>query len=240
MRRGGWLIGGCLALAAWAATAQNIMETHDRPCNIGIRVGFSSTFPAIHSFTIDDRAIDHFRLHYKVGYMTSVSLSINMNRFFIQPAVNWERSSSEIQFAWPQTEEVRPSGSAVRYDHKMEAEYSSVAVPILVGYHLVKEGPYGLNIKVGPKGIYHYKKEQTGSGAQAIITHQDDNISSALDFVAAVGVTIGRLFLDFSYEFEMHKTRSTYAYQCLTQDRAGTLAIRQRHNALSFSLGMIF
>ena len=104
----------------------------------------------------------------------------------------------------------------------------------------VKEGPYGLNIKLGPKGIYHYKKQQTGSGPQAVIPHQDDNINYAIDFVTAVGVTIGRLFLDFSYEFELHKTQSTYAYQCLTQDRAGTLSIQQRRNALSFSLGMIF
>ena len=115
-----------------------------------------------------------------------------------------------------------------------------MAVPVLVGYHLVKEGPYGLNIKLEPKGIYHYKKQQTGSGPQAVITHQDDNINYAIDFVTAVGVTIGRLFLDFSYEFELHKTQSTYAYQCLTQDRAGTLSIQQRRNALSFSLGMIF
>ena len=240
MKYGKWLIGSCLALASWAAPAQSIMEVYDKPCSVGVRVGFNSTFPVIHSFMLDDQPIDHFRLHYKVGYMASVSFSVNMNQFFIQPAVNWERCSTEIQFAWPQTDEIYPSGNIIQYDHKLDAEYNSVAVPVLVGYHLVKEGPYGLNIKLGPKGIYHYKKQQTGSGPQAVITHQDDNINYAIDFVTAVGVTIGRLFLDFSYEFELHKTQSTYAYQCLTQDRAGTLSIQQRRNALSFSLGMIF
>lgn len=235
-----WIIGSCLALVSLAAPAQSIMEVYDKPCSFSVRVGFNSSFPVIHSFMLDDQAIDHFRLHYKVGYMASVLCSINMNRFFIQPAVNWERSSSEIQFAWPQTEEIYPSGSISVYDHKIDAEYNSIAVPVLVGYHLVKEGPYGLNFKLGPKGVYHYKKQQSGSGPQAIITHQDDNINYAVDLVTAVGVTIGRLFLDFSYEFELHKTQSTYTYQSLTQNQAGILSIQQRRNALSFSLGLNF
>lgn len=49
MKYGKWLIGSCLALASWAAPAQSIMEVYDKPCSVGVRVGFNSTFPVIHS-----------------------------------------------------------------------------------------------------------------------------------------------------------------------------------------------
>ena len=48
MKYGKWLIGSCLALASWAAPAQSIMEVYDKPCSVGVRVGFNSTFPVIH------------------------------------------------------------------------------------------------------------------------------------------------------------------------------------------------
>lgn len=47
MKYGKWLIGSCLALASWAAPAQSIMEVYDKPCSVGVRVGFNSTFPVI-------------------------------------------------------------------------------------------------------------------------------------------------------------------------------------------------
>ncbi len=235
-----WILAGCLSCLSLMAPAQNIMEEYNKPVNFGIRVGFNSVFPIIHSISIDEQDIDDYRMHYKVGYQAAVFLSINMNRFFIQPTFCWERSLAEVQFALPTHNNTATGNDFNLYKNNIEAEYNSLSIPVLAGYHLVKVGPYGLNVKAGPKGIYHYKKHQEGRSNQIEITHDNDNINYSINMVTAIGVTIGRLFLDFSYEFGLYNSKANFTYFNPTTNKKGNMLLVKRSNALSFSLGMVF
>ena len=116
----------------------------------------------------------------------------------------------------------------------------AVNASILVGYHVVKEGPYGMSIKFGPKGIYQYKTKHRCENSSFQAYYEKDNMRYAFNFVSAVGVTIGRLFLDFSYEFALHNVRSDFKFYDAAQDRNGTLSFERRTNVLNFSLGAVF
>ena len=123
---------------------------------------------------------------------------------------------------------------------KLDSEVNSLEVPVLIGYHIIKEGPYGMSVKFGPKGIYHYKSDYTLNSSVVSFQHEKDNIPYAINFVSAIGVTIGRLFLDFSYEFGLHSVRSDFTYTDVLTGETGTASLSQRTNKLCFSLGFIF
>ena len=230
-----------LLLLSISGSAQTILQDYDKPYNIGVRVGFNSAFPLVNSFTINDEAITDYHIHYKVGYLAAVTFSVNFNRYFIQPSISWYRSNAEIQFDYPLfnsgNTNIAGTQNAVL---KLDSEVNSLEVPILIGYHIIKEGPYGMSIKFGPKGIYHYKSDYTLNSSVVSFRHEKDNIPYAVNFVSAIGVTIGRLFLDFSYEFGIHSVRSDFTYTDVLTGEEGTASLSQRTNKLSFSLGFIF
>lgn len=232
----GWIVIGCLWLTGMSASAQGIMQAHEQPFDISARVGFNSAFPIIHTFTLDGVDIPHRRVHYRVGYLAAITVSINFNRFFIQPSASWYRTHTEVHFSLPETtgsEAILPGGS-------LEEEINSLEVPVLIGYHLVRESPYGLNVKFGPKGIYQYRSDYQFEGVASGFHFEGNNIPYGLNFVTAVGVTIGRLFLDFSYEFGLHNIRSTFALNDAASSTTHILLYERRTNLLSFSLGFNF
>lgn len=229
-----WLFIGCMWLAGTAVWAQGIMQSHERPLDFSARVGFNSAFPLIHSFTLDGADLPNRRVHYRVGYLAAVTLSVNFNRFFIQPSASWYRTNAEVRFSLP---EAAGSSDALS-DASLEEEVNSLEVPVLIGYHIVREAPYGLNVKFGPKGIYQYRSRYGFGGAASGFRFEGNNIPYAFNFVAAVGVTIGRLFLDFSYEFGLHNIRSTFTWTEPGATTPHTLLYERRTNLLSFSLGL--
>lgn len=237
MRR--WILSMVFAVLCGCLSAQNIMQRYDKPFDVSFRVGFNSALPLIHQFTIDDIEITDRQIHYKVGYLAAVTFSVNFNRFTLQPSVSWYHKEAQIRFALPLNSQINSSiNSLERYN--LDLEGNSLEVPILVGYHVVKEGPYGMSIKFGPKGIYQYKTKHRCEDSSFQAYYEKDNMRYAFNFVSAVGVTIGRLFLDFSYEFALHNVRSDFKFYDAAQDRNGTLSFERRTNVLNFSLGAVF
>lgn len=230
---------GLLLLSVFGS-AQNIFQDYNKPYNIGVRVGFNSAFPLVQSFVINDERITDYHVHYKVGYLAAVTFSVNFNRYFIQPSVSWYRSNAEVQFDYPLFSSENNIASSQDASLKLDSEVNSLEVPVLIGYHIIKEGPYGMSVKFGPKGIYHYKSDYTLNSSVVSFQHEKDNIPYAINFVSAIGVTIGRLFLDFSYEFGLHSVRSDFTYTDVLTGETGTASLSQRTNKLCFSLGFIF
>ena len=83
---------------------------------------------------------------------------------------------------------------------------SSLEVPIMVGYNLVKKGPYGLSLMVGPKLKYNYKIAYTVESSTTHVEYVNDNTPFGVNIATGVGVSIGRLFFDFVYEFGLNSS----------------------------------
>lgn len=237
MRR--WILSIGFAVLCRILSAQNIMQRYDKPFDISFRVGFNSALPLIHRFSIDDIEITDKRIHYKVGYFAAATFSVNMNRFTLQPSVGWYHKEAQVQFSLPLGSNINSSINTLEY-YNLDLEGNSLEIPILIGYQVVKDGPYGLNLKFGPKGIYQYKTKHRCVNDGFTADYEKDNMRYAFNFVSAVGVTIGRLFLDFSYEFALHNIRSDLKFYDENQNKSGTLSIERRTNVLSFSLGVVF
>ncbi len=170
-----YLIGALLSFGL-LAEAQSFMRFEDKAFNFGAKVGFNATFPVINSLSINGKEAENIDIEYKVGYLAAVFCRVNIERFFLQPSFSWHRSEGNIRFSIPQSlpENNMLSNTSATTDLLM-MKTSSLEVPIMVGYNLVKKGPYGLSLMVGPKLKYNYKIAYTVESSTTHVEYVNDN-----------------------------------------------------------------
>ena len=226
----------CLSLQA-----QKLLQIREKSFNWGGKVGFSSTFPIINSLIISDRHAEDIRLEYKVGFMASTFARVNIDRFFIQPSLAWRYSEGDIRFNMPG----QNSGNLNRdliIDKRNQIEYkaASLELPVMVGYYLVKEGPYALSMMVGPNLKYNYKMSYTTDLTDAFHEYKSDSTPFGIGIATGLGVSIWRLFFDFTYEFGLNQVESGFKEKNSNLPAENSMTIDRRTNAMSFSLGFLF
>lgn len=220
------------------------MDKAERPntkmINFGIKAGFNSSMFLVSNFKINDVTIDEIQNSYKLGYFGALFMRINMKKHFIQPEISYNISKCEISFdkLGSQHPDIEPDYASVN------SVIHSIDFPMLYGYNVVKEGPYGMSIFFGPKLRYIWGKRNE-------ITFENfdqKNIRERLNpfnvsAVVGLGVSISRIFFDFRYEQGLHNISKSVTYDSVNSDNSmgvGHIDFRRRDNVLSFSLGVIF
>lgn len=219
--------------------AQTFKEFEVKAFNWGAKVGFNSSFPIINSFTIDDVQIEDVNTEYKVGYMASVFCRINFDRFFIQPAFAWHNTESSLSFNTPNITELNINVNPQR-KQMLEFKNHSIDVPVLIGYNIVKEGPFALSVMAGPKIKYNYKVSFHSTESEKSNEYINDNTPFGLDIVSGISVSVWRLFFDFTYEFGLNEIDSDFKEKISASPIENKIMIDKRTNLMSFSLGILF
>ena len=180
---------------------------------------------------------------YKVGYQAAVFARVNIDRFYIQPSLAWQYTEGDIRFNIPQTENSLPDGTNTQMPigkNRITYKSATLEVPVMIGYYLVKEGPYALSMMFGPNIKYNYKTRYSTDMTDRPREFEDDNTPFGISIAAGLGVSIWRLFLDFSYEFGLNEVASDFREIGTEANQKGTLNIEKRTNIMSFSLGFLF
>lgn len=236
------IIGIGLVSLALGLQAQTVKPLEKKAFNFGGKVGFNADFPVLHSFTADGKEIEDLHVQYKVGYLASLFCRINMDRFFIQPCVTWHHSEGEIYFNMPSStivDDDTPTYSSTA--NCLSTEFRSIEVPIMIGYHLIRQGPYGLSLMLGPKVKYNYKHAYSSTVAGHVQQFESDNTPFGVNIATGVGVSIWRLFFDFVYEFGLNHVESDFTHTASpTWVNPHEFHIDRRINTMSFSLGFLF
>ena len=228
----------CLSLQA-----QKLLEIREKSFNWGGKVGFSSTFPIINSLVISDQHAEDIRMQYKVGYLAAAFARVNIDRFFIQPSLAWRYSEGDIHFTMPGNNNsgiIMPRDLIIERDNQIEYKAASLEVPVMVGYYLVKEGPYALSMMVGPNIKYTYKSSYTTDLTDAIHEYKSDSTPFGIGIATGLGVSIWRLFFDFTYEFGLNQVESGFKEKNSNLPAENSMTIDRRTNAMSFTLGFLF
>lgn len=222
--------------------AQRILEIRDKAFNWGGKVGFNSTFPIINSLTISDKPAENVRLQYKVGYMAAAFARVNIERFFIQPSLSWRYSQGDIRFDIQQSNNFNdPTGeSSVKSKNQIEYKTGSLELPVMVGYYLVREAPYALSFMVGPNIRYTYKSNYTANLTETLHEYKSDSTPFGISIATGLGVSIWRLFFDFTYEFGLNQVESGFKEKNSNLPAENNMIIDKRTNTMSFSLGFLF
>lgn len=220
--------------------AQKFIQIDDKAFNFGAKVGFNSTSPIVNSLSIDDVEAENIRLQYKVGYQASIFCRINIDRFFIQPDLSWYRTEGEIFFSLPQVESADASTNIHTGNDLLKIRSASLELPVMIGYYLVKEGPYALSFMAGPKLKYNYKQRYTTHFSELTNEYINDNTPFGIGIATGLGVSIWRLFFEFTYEFGINQIESDFKDKSSQLPVERTISIDKRTNMMSFSLGFLF
>lgn len=229
-----------LSFSVLAAGAQNFIHIEDKAFNFGAKVGFNSTFPIVNSLTIDDVEAENIRLQYKVGYQASIFCRINIDRFFLQPDLSWNRTEGDILFSLPKEAIADAEMNGIGGNDQLKLKNSSLALPVMIGYYVVKEGPYALSVMVGPKFKYNYKVRYTTHFSDVTNEYINDSTPFGIGVATGLGVSIARLFFEFTYEFGINQIESDFKDKSSLQPVERTISIDKRTNMLNFSLGFLF
>lgn len=216
--------------------AQNPVKVEDKIFNFGGKAGLTSAIPVVRSISIGGVGAENISYQYKVGISASVFGRINIDRFFLQPTLSWTRSSGEIRFQMPDDE----VGTSMLNNDQLKYKIYSLEAPVLVGYKIVKEGPYGLSFVVGPNIKYTYKSRYTSYLSNYPREYESDNTPWGIGIVCGVGVSIWRLFFDVTYEFGLNKVDSDFKDYSTEEATEVDITIDKHTNMLSFSLGFLF
>lgn len=206
--------------------------------NWGAKVGFSSVLPLVHSFTIENEPVES-KVVYRVGHMAALFCRINMDRLFIQPSLDWYQTKSEFYFDMPKKVNSLSSPRRLMSD-QLKLNIQSVAMPVMIGYNIVKQKPFGLSIMAGANMKYNYKIEYTTNLDNYRDTYTTDDTPFRVNLVGGIGVTLWQIFFDFTYEVGLNQRETNFKRAIDDVPLAGNIVLEKRLNMMGFSLGVLF
>jgi hypothetical protein len=216
---------------------QNTVKVEDKVFNWGAKVGLNSTFPVINSIDVDGKRAENIHLQYKVGILAAAFCRINIDRIFLQPSVSWRHASGDIRFNLPAATEAT---AVTRSFDQLTYKVKSIEAPILIGYKIVKEGPYGLSFMAGPTIKYSYNVSYSSNFFDSPRRYISDSTPWGINIACGVGVTIWRFFFDVTYEFGLNQVDSDFKDYSSREPGEDNITIDKRTNMMNFSLGFLF
>lgn len=238
MKKYFWFI--FLVLLVEMAEAQTFSEYKAKAFNWGAKVGFNSAFPILDHFIIDGKLVENINTEYKVGLLGSLFCRVNAGHFFVQPSLEWTSSKSELFFNYATDPDDMNQVEGIQPTEHRQLKVQSLGIPALIGYNIIKEGPYGLSLMAGPKVKYNYKNSYSTYIEGKKHEYTNDDTPWNIGIVAGVGVSIWRLFFDFTYEFGLNASESKFREKASSLPITQEIRIDKRTNMMSFSLGFLF
>lgn len=239
-----WLLLLLMLFLPWCVVATEIDSVLVKPkqspsFNWGAKVGFSSMLPVVNTFTIEDMPIES-AVEYRVGYMAALFWRLNFDRFFLQPSLAWHHTEGRLNFNMP--EEVNPlrSTSTKQMSDQLNLKIRSLAIPVMIGYNIVKEKPFGLSIMAGATMKYNYKIQYTTNFDYYDEKYTTDDARFRVNLIGGIGVTLWQLFFDFTYEVGLNHRETNFKRIEDDFPLAGNIVLDKRLNMMGFSLGVLF
>lgn len=125
----------------------------------------------------------NFESKYSLGYHAGVFTRVDISQFYLQGELLYSQKRSKIE-------------NGKFSDQKVK--WSSIEVPVLVGYKLLKSENLGLRIFGG--GVYSYVINDKTSILKEVSQSFQKFDKSNIGYQAGAGVDIGRVSFDLKYE----------------------------------------
>lgn len=221
----------CLCLATHAKHNQ------ESKVNYGVKAGFSSTIYDIIRLEVNSAPINEYSAKSELSSFFTVFTRFNIKRHYLQTELSYNISNYSILFPsyqWDPT--LDQSQQSV-----INTQINGLELPIYYGYHILKEGPYGMSFYIGPKAKYVINEHSRYRFSNFPYSHIEEQILPLnFSLMVGLGVSINRMFFDFSFEYGLHNISQGIK----SIDNDGTshtqgIIFDRRKNVLSFSFGLI-
>lgn len=157
------------------------------PISLGVHGGLVSTKVSTDLSSVKENSEN--------GMMLGAFARININKWYIQPELNYVKRKSSIEQSFMGT------------DIKMDVETKSIDIPILLGYKIVKLPLFKLRAFAGPVASFNIDdKIKTTLGDV-----EDGDFKSAVwNAKVGAGIDVWKLTLDVDYEFGLTDVSSEF------------------------------
>lgn len=233
IRRGAFILFLCFCSALTYARQREIALI-----NYGVKGGFSSTLYEINELTIASQPINEHMAKSEISSFYTAFVRLNMKRHYIQTEASYNISNYTIEFATGQW-----NPAAMPHDKSaISTQIIGVEVPLYYGYHILREGPYGMSFFIGPKAkfiLMDYSSHTFENIPYSQITESINPLNFSL--MTGFGVNIARVFFDFSFEYGLHNISKGFnTIDIKENESTQDMVFNRRKNVLSFSVGFMF
>ena len=202
--------------------------------NFGVKAGLNALSSTSYEVYSGDVLLDNNSQTNKYGYLFNVFARINLDRFFMQPEIEWSHYRQELNFALPLSLEENT------YGHKqtLEVGENSVILYALTGYHIVRNGPYVINCYIGGAIRANYKTEYEFKNR---FSHTEYN-NRRYNYEGIIGssLNIGIIHFNIRYHFNFPNTNIKMSDIDNVGDSYQDISFKKNENILSFSCGVMF
>lgn len=205
--------------------------------NYGVKAGFSSTIYDIIDLQVNTLPINNYSAKSEISSFFTAFARFNIKKHYLQTEVSYNISNYSIYFP---TDQWDPSANKTMQS-VISTKINGIEIPLYYGYHIMKEGPYGMSFYIGPKAKFvhaDYSKHTFYNFPYKHIRESIYPINFSIMF--GVGINISRVFFDFSLEYGLHNiSQGIEATDSNNDINTGGIVFDRRKNVLSFSIGFI-
>lgn len=226
----------CILCSCWALTFAQKRETAF--LNYGIKAGFSSTIYEIRDFVVASMPIKDYTAKSEISSFYTVFARTNIKRHYLQTEVSYNISNYSVDFS---TDQWSPLAQA--HDKSIiSTKIIGIEVPLFYGYHILKQGPYGLSFYIGPKAKFIITDLSSHTFEQSPYKQFEEHIRPInFSLMTGLGINISRVFFDFSFEYGLHNISQGFTtVDTYDNLRSDDFIFNRRKNVLSFSIGFMF
>jgi len=171
------LLAAFICVMAFTASAQLAS-----PISVGVHGGWSSTM-----IDIKHPSISNIKSSAEGGYMLGVFGRLNLGKLYIQPELNYVRRKGAVEIPGS------TQGSKIASD----LTYSSIDIPILLGYKIIKLPLFNIHLFAGP--VASFSTSSLNFVKESL--KQDLGASTAIwNIKMGGGIEFWKMNLDIDYE----------------------------------------
>ena len=202
-----------------------------RPINVGFKAGLNAMSTTSYEAFLESTELANTSYVNKTGYTVNIFFRINLDRFFMQPEVEWNLYKQNFSFSTPASEE-----ETWNTPYNILKNTQVASVNILVGYNIIKNGPYVFNAYAGPSFKYNYHSEFKYLNNKFRHYGSDYNSYGVLGF----SFNILRFHVDVRYQIKILNKNTNFNDISSAPEELRNISVRKNENILGISCGMMF
>jgi hypothetical protein len=205
-------------------------ENYEYPViNWGIKGGLNAISPNYYYPYNRGEEMENGAYDNRVGFFASGFIRINLGSFFMQPELVWNTYNQGLSFDLPDEDMIR--------DTNLKLNYNTINLNMLIGYNIIKNGPFLINTYLGTSYKYNYRTDLSIDNKS---NYSDTN--PHYNYLGIIGLSLNISFAHFDIRYAMNLPDTDLNFNDFSNipDPFKNVFIHKNENILSFSFGVMF
>jgi len=195
--------------------------------NWGLKVGLNANAMMHLQVIQGGEELSNVSFRNKTGNNVNVFFRLNLDRFFVQPELEWMVLRKDILFT-----EISERLT------ELSVKTQSINVNGLIGYNITKTGPFVFNVIAGAS--WRYQFEAHYSALQSKNDYWNDKLTFNPYGIVGFSTNISNVHFDIRYALSILTANVKFDDIPNKPNWAEGISIYNRENILSFSFGIMF